>query len=80
MISANQCKAARAMLGWSQQDLARESGVNKRTIMDFESGSRTPLLATLRAVHNALDAAGVQMIARNGGGPGVRWKDPEADQ
>lgn len=80
MITANQCKAARAMLGWSQQELATASSVNKRTIMDFESGARTPLLATLRAIQGALETAGVQFIARNGGGPGVRWKDPEADR
>lgn len=80
MITANQCKAARAMLGWSQQQLATESGINKRTIMDFESGARTPLLGTLRAIRAALETAGIEIIQRNGGGPGVRWADPNADQ
>jgi len=67
-----QCRAARALLSWSQTDLELTAKVARKTIADFEVGSRTPYNATLAAIRNALEAAGVEFIAENGGGPGVR--------
>ncbi len=78
MITAEQIRAARALLRWSAQDLADRSGIGFRTIQRFESesgipGSRSKNLLTIRRV---LENAGVVFIDQNGGGPGVRLKEP----
>ena len=74
MITIRQVKAARALLGWSQSDLARHSGISEPTIArleaaDGEVGGRGE---TVRKIRAALDAGGIQFIDENGGGPGVR--------
>lgn len=74
MTTIQQCRAARALLGITQQQLADAAKVNKRTIMDFESGNRTPVNSTIAVLTSALEAAGVEFIPENGGGPGVRLK------
>ncbi|MBF0185824.1 MAG: helix-turn-helix transcriptional regulator [Magnetococcales bacterium] len=76
MINPAQCRAARALLNWSRQDLAKAAQVAERTIVDFERGARTPYDRTLRDIREALEAAGVQFIAENGGGAGVRMRVP----
>jgi transcriptional regulator with XRE-family HTH domain len=58
----------------SQEDLATRSAVAKRTIAAFESDGRQPYTRTVAAIRAALEAAGVEFIAENGGGPGVRLK------
>jgi transcriptional regulator with XRE-family HTH domain len=73
-ISPAQCRAARALIGWSQNDLETAAAVAKKTLADFERGARTPYARTLVAIRNALELAGVEFIERNGGGPGVRLK------
>ncbi|WP_296713142.1 helix-turn-helix transcriptional regulator [Rhodoblastus sp.] len=73
-ISDAQSRAARALIGWSREDLANASNVSLRTIVDFERAAREPHAATLAALRLALEAAGVVFIAENGEGPGVRLK------
>jgi DNA-binding transcriptional regulator YiaG len=75
-ISAPQVRAARALLGWSQDQLTAASGASKRTLAGFESGETTPRAATVTLLRAALESAGVEFIAENGGGPGVRLKKP----
>jgi predicted transcriptional regulator len=74
MISVRQMKAARALLAWSQGDLAAASGVSEPTVARLESddgpiGGRAETGEKLVA---ALEKAGVEFIAENGGGAGVR--------
>jgi predicted transcriptional regulator len=75
-VSIRQVKAAREMLGWSQEDLALHSGISVPTIKRLEArggelggreGSRFGVVA-------ALQTAGVEFIEENGGGPGVRLR------
>ena len=66
--------AARGLLDWSQQELADAASVGLSTVRDFEKGRRAPLAANLAAIRAALEAAGVEFIAENGGGPGVRLR------
>lgn len=73
-ITAQQCRAARALLGWSQDQLATASQVAKATIANFEAENRTPYDRTLADLQKALEAAGVEFIPQNGGGAGVRLK------
>ena len=76
MITSEQCRAARGLLAWSQQDLADKSGVGIVTIHQLEAGTSQPRRATTDVVRRAFEAAGVVFIDENGGGPGVRLKKP----
>lgn len=76
-ISPEQCRSARALLGWSQEKLNTVSKVSKKTIADFERGERTPYERTLRDIQVALEAAGIKFIYENGEGAGVRFKKPQ---
>ncbi len=66
------------MIGWSQAELAEKARVARQTVVDFERGARTPYPNNLAAIRAALEAAGVEFIERNGGGPGVRLRDSTA--
>jgi transcriptional regulator with XRE-family HTH domain len=67
-----QIRAARALIDWSQQDLAEASKVGNATIRNIEAGRSAPQNSTLAAIQHALEAAGVEFT--NGGQPGVRMK------
>ena len=74
MISSDQCRAARALVGWSQKDLAGHSKISAVSIRAFEKGG------DMRASNRNLlkyvfEEAGIVFIPENGGGPGVRLKD-----
>ncbi len=79
-ILREQCKAARALIGWSRRELADASHVSERTLIDFERGARAPQRRTLVDLRRALEDAGVVFIDENGGGPGVRLRDRVSDQ
>lgn len=74
MILPEQCRAARALLGWSQDDLERQSGVAKKTIADLERGARAPQGRTAQALTATLEASGITFIPQNGGGAGARLR------
>jgi len=71
-MKPSQCRAARALLGISQDDLAKASSVAKATIAAFELGQRQPYARTLAALQAALEAEGVIFIDSNVEGEGVR--------
>ena len=75
-LSPAQCRAARALLNWSQEDLVRASGITKKTIADFERGATTPRANTLSQIQAALEAMGIDFV--NGDGPGVRISRPSS--
>ena len=74
MITPSQCRAARGLLDWSQQDLATRAGVGLVTVHQLEAGSTQPRRATLDVIRRAFENAGVDFIDENGGGPGVRLR------
>lgn len=74
MLTSAQCRAARGLLDWTQQDLADHAGVGIVTVRQLEAGSGDPRRATLDVVKRALQEAGVDFIEENGGGPGVRLR------
>jgi transcriptional regulator with XRE-family HTH domain len=76
MISPSQCRAARALLDWSQQKLAKESGVGNVTVRQLEGGIHEPRRATIQVVLQAFESAGVEFIEENGVGVGVRLRTP----
>lgn len=75
-MTPEQSRAARALLGWSQSDLAARAEVTQKTIADFELGNRTPYPRTMEQLCRALERGGVEFIAENGGGVGVRLRKP----
>jgi len=79
MITASQLRASRALLGWSQDDLAERSGVSKPTIarLELTSGPIGGYEATRRKLILTIEAGGVLFLAPGevqSGGPGVRLK------
>lgn len=78
-ITARQCRGARGLLGISQRGLAAASGVHLQTLLDFEKGHRTPRGPTMQAIVRALEDAGIMFIPANGGGQGVRLREPDND-
>ncbi len=76
MLVAAQIRAARALLRWSAQKLADESGVSWTTIQRMESAEDVPSATarSLKAIQDALESAGVIFIDAGEEGPGVRLK------
>ena len=79
-MTPEQCRAARALLNVSQDELSLKTGIAKRTIAGFEMGQTRPYERTLTAIRIALEAAGVVFIPENGGGAGVRLKEVNLGQ
>jgi hypothetical protein len=75
-ITGAQMRAARALLRWAAADLVRESGVSLATIHRAEAvdGKTAMTFANASAVRRAFEAAGVELIEEDGGGPGARLK------
>ena len=73
-LSSAQLRAGRALIRWSAEDLARASIVSVTTIRRAElTAEETSMTAANDlAVRRALEAAGVEFLDENGGGPGVR--------
>lgn len=75
-VSIRQLKAARALIAWSQDRLAAAAGISAPTIKRLEAqegplGGRSETAIKIRL---ALEAAGIEFIDENGGGPGVRLR------
>jgi len=74
MITPAQCRAARGLLNWTQRDLADQAGVGIVTVRQFEAGLNEPRRATLEVVKRAFETAGIEFIAPDNGGAGLRLK------
>ena len=75
-LTSAQIRAARALIRWRAQDLARESAVGVATIRRAElvEGVTAMTVANDAAVRRALESAGLEFIDENGGGPCVRLR------
>jgi len=72
MITPAQCRAARGLLDWSQQDLADAAHVGNTTICNFEGGRSAPQRSKLEALQRAFESAGVILFEEDDGAFGVR--------
>lgn len=86
-LTPRHVRAARALLAWSQQDLAKAASVGTSTVADFERGSRTPVANNAQAIRAALEASGISFlpmgavigppvpspVSASTGGVPVRW-------
>jgi transcriptional regulator with XRE-family HTH domain len=68
-----QLRMARAAVGWGVRELAKEAGVTANTVTRIENGADAKQ-STIEALQHALEAAGIEFIPENGGGPGVRLR------
>ena len=77
-LTSPQIRAARGLIRWTAEDLARRSAVSLRTIRRAELAEHDTSLTSPNdlAIRRALEAAGVEFIDENGGGPGVRLRKP----
>ena len=76
LLTSAQIRAARALIRWSAEDLARASAVGVTTIRRAElTEEKTALTAANDlSIRRALELAGVEFIPENGGGAGVRLR------
>jgi ribosome-binding protein aMBF1 (putative translation factor) len=65
-MSPEQCRAARAWLGWSMDTLAARAHVSNSTVRDFEARRRTPIANNLSAMRGALEGAGIEFLSSDG--------------
>ncbi|MGE3335759.1 MAG: multiprotein-bridging factor 1 family protein [Rhodospirillaceae bacterium] len=76
MVSARQIRAARALLGWSQQKLADKAIISLNAITRLEREEVDPRVSTILKVQAALVKAGVEFLPADVKGEGVRLKSP----
>jgi transcriptional regulator with XRE-family HTH domain len=77
VLTPAQSRAGRALLFWSQEDLAKRSHLSLSTVRDFETGKRVPTHNNLAAIERALlDAGAVLLPSENGLGEGARLREP----
>ncbi|SIS86882.1 helix-turn-helix transcriptional regulator [Paracoccus saliphilus] len=74
-MTGNQIRAARSLLGLSQAQVAESAGISVPTVKRAEgSGAINASADAVAAIRAALETAGVEFIAENGGGAGVRLR------
>jgi DNA-binding XRE family transcriptional regulator len=78
MITSRQIRAARALLGWSQQQLADNAIVSLNAVARLENGIVDSRISTVQAVQKALVKAGIEFLDADQKGEGVRLKSPKS--
>lgn len=76
MLTPAQCRAARALLDWTQARLSEVTGLSTVTIRSFEAG-RDARESNRTLLRLAFERAGIDFIDKNGGGSGARLREPE---
>ena len=71
-----QLRMARVAVGWGVRELADKAGVTANTVTRIENGADAKQ-STIERLRRALEAAGIEFIEENGGGPGVRLRKRE---
>ena len=66
MVTIEQCRGARGILGWTQQDLADASGLSKTAINNFEKQHSDIKAESLRAIRLAFESANIEFIGSEG--------------
>jgi transcriptional regulator with XRE-family HTH domain len=67
LMNGYQCRAARAWLGWTQEQLAQEAGVGLSTLKDFERSDRKTIPAIVNQLQQVFEAVGVEFTRDEGG-------------
>lgn len=77
VLTASQCRAARALLDLTQPALAKAAGLGLSTVVDFEKTRRLVSEEAEAALLGALEGLGVVFVSPKGSGPGVHLSRPE---
>jgi len=77
MITPRQIRAARALLGWSQQELADKAIVSLNAVTRLEKAKVDSRVSTLTAIQKALAKAGIEFLSADVKGEGVRFRSPK---
>jgi transcriptional regulator with XRE-family HTH domain len=81
MLKPRVMRAARALAGWEQSDLANASGISIATVRKIEQGAIGTRPSTAARIIAAFERAGLQLIPEGpDGGAGVRWKEREMNE
>lgn len=80
MIDGRQIRAARAMLGWSREELLDASGISMSALLRMEGNMADSRSSTLNKVVKALTVAGIEFVTREDGGIGVVLKGEQAQK
>ena len=78
MIDGRQVRAARAMLGWSREELLDSSGISMSALLRMEGNMADSRSSTLNKVVKALSLAGIEFVTRDVGAIGVMFKGGQA--
>jgi predicted transcriptional regulator len=78
MITPRQIRAARALLSWSQQQLADKAIVSLNAVARLENGKVDSRSSTIAAIERTLTKVGVEFLPAGERGEGVRMKSPRA--
>jgi transcriptional regulator with XRE-family HTH domain len=62
-ISPEQCRAARALLGWTHEELSKRSGIPIRTLTNFETAATNPRGSTTELLVKTFQAAGIVFVS-----------------
>ena len=73
-MTSAQCRAARALLDMTQTELAEAASLGLSTVVDFEKGRREVSPTAVEKIRRALERAGIDFLAENGGGEGLRLR------
>jgi transcriptional regulator with XRE-family HTH domain len=77
VITIEQLRAARGLLGWSQSELAARAGLSLPTVKRLEAGFGPRVSEEAREkLQQAIESAGIEFVSENGGGVGVRFRKP----
>ena len=79
MLTSDQCRAARALLNWTQSDLSKRVSISDVSIRAFEKGGAIRESNAVKIVA-ALEEAGITFIPENGAGAGVRLSKPKGNE
>ena len=74
MLNRELTRAARALLGLTQAEVAQRAAVAVKTIADFERGATVPQDRTLRDIQRAFEDAGIEFLFDGARGLGLRWR------
>jgi transcriptional regulator with XRE-family HTH domain len=74
MLSPEQCRAARAWLDWSQEELAQRAKVALSTVRDFEKERREPIANNIDAMQQALERGGMLFSSEALGPAGIQYE------
>jgi DNA-binding XRE family transcriptional regulator len=80
MVTAGQIRAARALIGWKQAELAKAAGISEISVKNIEREATDPRSSTVAAIQAAFEKAGVVFLEPGDvrdGGEGVRLKKSE---